>query len=247
MFAAFLKRALAVGCALLTIALTAGLSPQTVSRQRPLIEPQATLGPDDAAISIELARIHARPGPDAGGPDVVNGGLVHVVAVGETLQSIAIEYRLAASAVLDANNLRRSGEVRPGLPLRLPVAAPLTSTPMAGGGRISYKASAEDHFPWGWCTWYVAQRRDVPWHGDAKTWVASARALGWLTGDAPRVGAMMVTNESYAYGHVAYVEKVFPDGSWTVSEMNYAGFGLVDLRTIRPSQAKQVSVVGFIY
>lgn len=154
---------------------------------------------------------------------------------------------MPASAVLDANNLRRAGEVRPGLPLRLPVAAPLASTPTAGGGRISYRASAEDHFPWGWCTWYVAQRRDVPWHGDAKTWVASARALGWLTGSTPRVGAMMVTNESYSYGHVAYVEKVDPDGSWTVSEMNYAGFGLVDLRIIRPSQAKQVSVVGFIY
>lgn len=85
MFAALLKRALAIGCALLTIGLTAGLSPQTVSRQRQLTEPQATPGPDDVAISIELARIHARPGEDAGGPDVVSGGLVHVVAIGETL------------------------------------------------------------------------------------------------------------------------------------------------------------------
>jgi surface antigen len=53
----------------------------------------------------------------------------------------------------------------------------------------------------------------------------------------------MVTNES-GYGHVAYVESVNGDGSWTVSEMNYRGWDQVDQRTIRPGG---VPLIGFIY
>jgi surface antigen len=246
---ALLKRALAIVCALVTIVLTAGLSPQTVARQQSPVEGPPTPGPDDVAISVELAKIHARSGPDPGGPDLVIGGLVHVVAAGETLQTVAAEYHVPSQTILDANNLRRAGQVKPGLPIRIPGAKPLSTAPMAGGGKISYRASEEDHFPWGWCTWYVAQRRDVPWHGDAKTWLSSARDLGWPTGQSPQEGAMMVTMESVWYGHVAYVEKVYADGSFQVSEMNYQAWGFVDFRTIRPSQvsSRQVPVLGFIY
>ena len=251
MVLALLKRALAVVGALVTIALTAGLSPQTVARERMPVAPpvpgQATPGPDDAAIIAELARIHARPGMDPGGPDDASGGLIHVIGAGETLQTIASEYHVTATELLDANGIRRAGQARVGFPLRIPGAKPLSTTPMAGGGKITYRASVEDHFPAGWCTWYVAQRRDVPWRGDARTWFASAQTMGWPTGKTPQVGAMMVTNESWAYGHVAYVEKVYPDGSWMISEMNYAGFGLVDFRTIHPSQTKQITLIGFIY
>jgi surface antigen len=246
-FLALLKRALAITCALLTIALTAGLSPQTVARHQLLAEPPPTPGPDDGAIATELARIHARPGMDPGGPDATSGGLIHVVGAGDTLQIIASEYHVNMTDILDANGLRRPGQVRTGLPLRIPGAKPLSTTPMAGGGQITYRASEANIFPAGWCTWYVAQRRDVPWNGDARTWYGSAQARGWPTGKTPEVGAMMITNESAAYGHVAYVEKVFPDGSWMVSEMNYAGFGLVDFRTIKPSQTKQIQLIGFIY
>jgi peptidoglycan DL-endopeptidase LytE len=245
---ALLTRTLAIACALVTIALTAGLSPQAVSTHRTQGQPPPTPGPDDVAIATELARIHAHSGSDPGGPDQASGGLVHIVAAGETLQTIAIEFHVSAKDLLDANDLRRAGQVSTGFPLRIPGAKPLTSAPMAGGGKLTYRASEEDHFPWGWCTWYVAQRRDVPWNGDARTWLASARELGWPTGQTPQVGAIMVTNESYWYGHVTYVEKVNPDGSWLVSEMNYQGFGVVDFRTIRPSQVpKQVPVLGFIY
>ena len=249
MVLALLKRVLAIACALVCIALTAGLSPQTVSRQRSTVEGMPTPGPDDAAISAELAKIHARAGMDPGGPDIVTGALIHVVAQGETLQSVAAEYHVSSQSILDANNLRRAGQVQEGLPLRIPGAKPLSTAPMAGGGKITYRASEEDHFPWGWCTWYVAQRRDIPWHGDAKTWLDSARQLGWPTGQTPQVGAVMVTMESIWYGHVAYVEKVYPDGSFLVSEMNYAAWGFVDMRTIRPSQiaSRQVPVLGFIY
>jgi len=53
----------------------------------------------------------------------------------------------------------------------------------------------------------------------------------------------MVTWES-GWGHVAIVESVNADGSWTVSEMNFAGFGVISSRTIRPGR---VPLLGFIY
>jgi surface antigen len=43
---------------------------------------------------------------------------------------------------------------------------------------------------------------------------------------------------------VAYVENVYPDGSWQVSEMNFVGFGVTSQRTISPGQ---VPLIGFIY
>lgn len=216
----------------------------------PQAQPPPTPGPGDVAIAAEVARLHSRAGALSGinPAEEPAGGLVHVVGPGETLQSISLDYRLKPTEVLDANGLRAPGQVRPGLPLRLPGAKPLSSAPLAKGGQITYRASDEDHFPWGWCTWYVAQRRDVPWNGDARTWFASARALGWPTGQVPQAGAMMITNEGYWYGHVAYVEKVNSDGSWMVSEMNYERWGAVSFRTIRPSQVpRQVPLIGFIY
>lgn len=241
-----LKRALALGLACVTIGLTAGLSPQTMTRQGATAEAPPTPGPDEMAMREELSRIHSRGGPLGGlnGTEPPSGGLVHIVGPRETLLSIAYDFRIKPDELLDYNALRRPSQVRPGIPLRIPGDKPVTAMSVVGGGSITYRASSEDHFPWGWCTWYVAQRRDVPWSGDARTWYGSAKALGWATGQTPQPGAIMVTNESYWYGHVAYVEQVNLDGSWLVSEMNYAMWGGVDMRTIRPGQ---VPLIGFIY
>lgn len=100
-----------------------------------------------------------------------------------------------------------------------------------------------NHFAYGYCTWYVANKRYIPWFGNAIDWWPNARPYGYAEGQAPRVGAVMVTRES-SYGHVAYVEAVYPDGSWKVSEMNFTGWDQVSTRTIHPGQ---VPLVGFIY
>jgi surface antigen len=100
-----------------------------------------------------------------------------------------------------------------------------------------------NHFAYGYCTYYVANRRNVPWFGNAIEWWANARPYGYAEGQTPVVGAIMVTRES-GWGHVAYVESVGGDGSWTVSEMNFKGWNVVSRRTLRPGQAP---VVGFIY
>jgi surface antigen len=102
-----------------------------------------------------------------------------------------------------------------------------------------------NHFAFGFCTYYVATRRYVPWFGNANQWIAGARAYGFAEGSTPKVGSIMVTAES-PIGHVAYVESVHSDGSWTVAEMNFAAWDVVDRRTIHPGQVPLIAP-GFVY
>jgi len=98
-------------------------------------------------------------------------------------------------------------------------------------------------YPYGWCTYYVATRRQVPTSmGNAGHWLSSAKSQGMSTGSIPAVGAILVTNESWA-GHVAVVDGV-GNGTITITEMNYAGWGRVSSRTI--SQSSGV-IKGYIY
>ena len=127
---------------------------------------------------------------------------------------------------------------RPQAPAQSSAQSPIGTRSYSGGG-----GNVGNHFDYGYCTWYVANRRSVPWFGNANQWWPNARAYGFAEGAQPQVGAIMVTAES-GYGHVAYVEAVNPDGSWLVSEMNYAGWGVRTTRTIRQGQ---VPVIGFIY
>jgi len=107
-------------------------------------------------------------------------------------------------------------------------------------------------YAFGYCTWWVSHKRYIPWHGLAYQWWSMARAYGFAEGSTPRVGAVMVmaagvAGASASSGHVAYVEAVYPDGSFLISEMNWygagGGFGKVDYRTIRSMRG----ILGFIY
>lgn len=101
-----------------------------------------------------------------------------------------------------------------------------------------------NHFPWGWCTWYAASRRYVPWYGNAINWWANSAPYR-PRGFTPKVGAIMVSSEGDPRGHVSIVESVNPNGSFVVSEMNgIAGFGRVGYRTVWPGR---IRIVGFIY
>lgn len=98
-------------------------------------------------------------------------------------------------------------------------------------------------YPYGWCTWWAAQKRNIPaqW-GNAKNWLSSAQRSGWSTGSEPQAGAIAVTAETWL-GHVAYVESIDGD-SVTLSEMNYKGWGVVSSRTI---SANSSVIRGYIY
>lgn len=99
-------------------------------------------------------------------------------------------------------------------------------------------------YAYGQCTWGVAARINqlglklkgrngekipiISTMGNGQDWVATAARLGGETGKLPKAGAII----SFAggghrspteYGHVAFVEKVYPDGSFLISETNYNG------------------------
>ena len=117
--------------------------------------------------------------------------------------------------------------------------------------RVSSSGTCGNHFAYGYCTYYVATRRCIPWFGDAWQWWGAAAADGYAEGHTPAVGAVAVWGRygSSPDGHVAYVEAVGPNdgvpaGSFLVSEMNYQGWNRVDRRVVADNAA---GLLGFIY
>ena len=119
-------------------------------------------------------------------------------------------------------------------------------------------------YAYGQCTWGVAARMNqlglklkgsngekisiINTMGDGQDWVATASSLGGETGSIPKAGAIVSfvggTHGTPAdYGHVAFVEKVYDDGSFLVSETNYGGNPNYTFRKI--SQAD--SAISFAY
>ena len=91
-----------------------------------------------------------------------------------------------------------------------------------------------DRFPYGQCTWWAAYNRQVSWRGNAGDWLANAQAVGVRASDQPSPGAIAVYapgNGYSGYGHVALVIAI-ATGSYSVSEMNFIGWGQVSTRTI---------------
>ena len=188
-------------------------------------------------------------------------GVVVTVKATDTLDALATKYQVDAQSIYDFNRLR-SGDLVAGTTLVIPngVGGAFPPPPAlyqllirsGTGGGYPVKVLGcclgpyiANGFPVGWCTYYVATKRNVTWRGDAGYWYQNAAAQGYPVGPTPKVGSIMVTWESWA-GHVAYVEAVNPDGSWVVTEMNWVAFDVIDQRTIRPGQLG-ARLVGFIY
>lgn len=188
-----------------------------------------------------------------------------VIAAGDSLASIAEKYNTTWTRIFDANeSLSNPNTIDIGQKLRIPSAeevlpdrssAIVAAQQAAASSTLSVRTSTVTTRSYSskpinsssyyvgngmWCTDYVHSRRpDVAVYGNAGYgWISSAQAAGKSTGSAPRAGAVAVTN-----GHVAYVESVNSDGSYTVSEMgwNYRA-GNYNKRTVRPGTFGQ-----FIY
>ena len=192
-------------------------------------------------------------------------GVVVAVHSGDTVQSLADTYKTDPDSIIDYNRIRIDPNQLPdGLELVIPdgqgpplvnkveaIPVPTRASVFSNFSGSRYKTSfgaptgtfSPRGFSWGWCTYYVATRRNVTWLGDAGQWYGNAAAQGYPVGHTPMAGAIMVTWES-GWGHVAYVESVNADGSYLVSEMNFAGFGVASQRTIRPGG---VPLIGFVY
>ncbi|MDD5490014.1 MAG: LysM peptidoglycan-binding domain-containing protein [Candidatus Moranbacteria bacterium] len=186
-------------------------------------------------------------------------GVTYKVQKSDTLDAIVNKFNSDKQKVLAYNELPADEKLTVGQNIILPdgyISAPTPSAvPTApayktGAYGVQYattpvkdsRAGAGHRFPYGYCTWYVAQRKYVPWGGNAGAWLANARATGKATGRTPKPGAIMVSGES-RWGHVAIVESV-SGNNFTISEMNYAGFGKKSTRTLSASSGV---VKGFIY
>ncbi len=103
-------------------------------------------------------------------------------------------------------------------------------------------AYAGDDYAFGNCTYWVAMLRaqinqPIPnnW-GNAATWAANAMLAGHVVDHNPSYGAIMqISNVDHGLGHVAFVEQVYPDGSWQISEMNVIGYDEVDTKILPAS------------
>lgn len=189
-------------------------------------------------------------------------GLKHIVAEGESLDQIAKEYKAEKERIIAFNDLPANGNVEKGQEIMIPggqkeIPQPTqetSSSPDRILNRREYTAPSTgkfveanhgrgNRFPYGYCTWYVAQKRYVPWRGNAGTWLYNAKAMGYATGRTARVGSIVVTTEHRIYGHVALVESINGD-TLTLSEMNYKGWGVKSKRTL---STKSRVIKGFIY
>jgi LysM repeat protein len=190
-------------------------------------------------------------------------GVVVKTKGSDTLASLATKYQVDIQSIYDFNRLRTQ-QLTAGTVLVIPNGVGGAFPPPPALWEVLAQSGAgastgfdvkvlgcclgpyvNNGFPVGWCTYYVATKRNVTWRGDAGFWYQNAAAAGYPVGHAPKVGSIMVTWESWA-GHVSYVEAVNADGSWVVTEMNFVAFNVIDQRTIKPGQLG-ARLVGFIY
>ena len=178
---------------------------------------------------------------------------------GDTLEKIATDHKTTYVRIFNANEQLTSPDlINAGDKVRIPSddeqlpdryaqiaaaqATAATATPVVAQTASTYTTRSYSSTPVNgnsyyvgngmWCTDYVHSKRpDVAIYGNAGyNWISSAQAAGKSTGTAPQAGAVAVTN-----GHVAYVDSVNADGSYTVSEMgwNYQA-GNYNQRTVQP-------------
>lgn len=174
----------------------------------------------------------------------------HVVQPGESLSTIATTYNVTWKRLYDKNTSLTTPDVinvnehivipapdevltEREVPAPEPVAAAQPTTTVSSTQPKTVKravgSSAGNSYVAGYCTWYAKNRRpDLPNNlGNAITWVSNAAAQGIPTGSSPRVGAI-----GQSGNHVVYVESVNGDGTVTISEMNYEGYGIISSRTV---------------
>ena len=181
---------------------------------------------------------------------------VVTVQHGDTLAAIATANNTTYVRLFNANpSITNPNAIKPGDQITIPAAdeqledrfsqvapAPVATAHKAVHRSASVSSSSRSYKTGSamWCTDYLHMKRpDVPIFGNAGyNWMSAARAAGFATGSTPQAGAIAVMP-----GHVAYVESVNADGSYTVSEMgwNYQA-GVYNIRTVQPG-----AFGGFIY
>ncbi|WP_251518858.1 MULTISPECIES: LysM peptidoglycan-binding domain-containing protein [Staphylococcus] len=183
-----------------------------------------------------------------------SNGSTHTVKAGESLNIIANKYGVSAQEIISANNLN-GYLIHPNQTLTIPTEKGTGGSGSGGTASQTGNTSTQSHandsnlYTWGQCTWHVFNRRKETgqpistywWNADH--WANNAAADGYTVNHRATAGSILQTY-SGAVGHVAYVERVNPDGSLLISEMNYnTPPGVVDYRTIPASQVSSYNYI----
>jgi surface antigen len=172
-------------------------------------------------------------------------GVIYTVQPGDTPERLAERFKADRQRIVTYNDAEISG-LQPGQKIVIPGGILPAGQPSAPSSPYrststfaNAGASVGNRYAYGYCTWYAYNRRAQlgrpigSFWGDAVTWKSYAQAAGYLVNRSPAVGAVL--HDPYSappFGHVAVVERVHPDGSITVSEMNYAGWNRISYRNI---------------
>lgn len=181
-------------------------------------------------------------------------GVMHLVKEGDTVSELAKKYKTDVEKIMAFNDLSLDLDIMPEEILIIPDGqvpsfssiATIPTNSLANLSTNNFYGQSHD-FPYGQCTWWVAQKRAIPGWGHAKNWLAMAEAAGFAVCKGrycvPQAGAVISLSGDRNYGHVAYVEQVKGD-KVTFSETNYIGWGRLNYRTLRVGSS---SIIGYIY
>lgn len=178
-------------------------------------------------------------------------GVMHLVKGGDTVESISKKYDTKADKIIAFNDLADGNDIFEGELLIVPDGTmPSYSAiqPVSSGSLSTNNFYGLSHnYPYGQCTWWVAQKRATPAWGNANSWLSNAAAAGYATCRGrycvPQFGAVIALKGNPIYGHVGYVEQVKGD-KVIISEMNYIGWGRTNYRTLRVGDSQ---IIGYIY
>ncbi|MCP2730063.1 S8 family serine peptidase [Limnofasciculus baicalensis] len=177
-------------------------------------------------------------------------------------------YRIAgtndwiASAIIDGN-APGSTPLPPAQPPTQPPPPPIPYVPI-NSGSANYRDGRQNPFAYNWqgqCTWYAYGRmletgllpagtKQNGWFlGNAESWRRDAQRAGLPITSTPTAGARGlvvwppgVQGGHRLYGHVAFLEEVYPDGRIRISESNWAGRGISE-RILTPAQYSGLAFV----
>jgi len=187
-------------------------------------------------------------------------GVLHTAQATDTAESLAATYQSTAEQITAFNDLELDG-IKAGAQLIIPNGTKPAARPsksIANGARSSSFSwggnsvvFAGNRYAYGYCTYYAFNKRaeigrpiGSNW-GNATSWASLAQSSGFKVDKTPEAGAIIQNSGGWnGYGHVGFVERVNPDGSLFVSDMNYVGWNKISTRTV---SASQVSLYNYIH
>lgn len=193
-------------------------------------------------------------------------GLTYVVLKGDTMAALAQKYKVSVDKIAEQNKLTTAQELLIGQQLIIPGAIKIIplkvvtvitkksttkiiskTTPKAATKTYSVGYTGKGNgFAWGNCTYFVANHKNVTWHGNANSWLRNAAAAGVPTGSIPTSGAIISFQGSGYnpyYGHVGLVVDVDGDDI-VIKDMNYRRLNEITIRRVSKDDS---SIRGYIY